>query len=116
MTGPLITTWCMRMEGENSYFKRIAQISNFKNVPYTVAKRHQRLLCAYLQDDSLIQTLSVVQVFVVSYNTVCGQLLYVYLFTASHPKQLCAEDEDIITKVNEITGDSSSSPTALVHR
>lgn len=65
---------------------------------------------------SLIQTLSVVQVFVVSYNTVCGQLLYVYLFTASHPKQLCAEDEDIITKVNEITGDSSSSPTALVHR
>ena len=48
-TGPLITTWCMRMEAKNSYMKRAAQSSNFKNVPYTVAKRHQRLLCAYLQ-------------------------------------------------------------------
>ena len=47
-TGPLIATWCMRMEGKNSYFKQIAQSCNFKNVPYTVAKRHQRLLCAYL--------------------------------------------------------------------
>ena len=47
--GPLISTWCMRMEGKNSYFKRVAQCSNFKNVPYTVARRHQRLLCAYLQ-------------------------------------------------------------------
>ena len=38
----------MRMEGKISYFKRAAQTSNFKNVPYTVAKRHQRLLCGYL--------------------------------------------------------------------
>lgn len=43
-TGPLIVTWCMRMEGKNSYFKQIAQSSNFNNVLYTVAKRHQRLL------------------------------------------------------------------------
>ena len=47
-TGPLIATWCMRMEGKNSYFKRAAQTSNFKNVAYSVAKRHQRLLCGYL--------------------------------------------------------------------
>ena len=38
----------MRMEGKNSFCKRAAQKSNFKNVPYTVAKRHQHLLCAYL--------------------------------------------------------------------
>lgn len=48
-TGPLVRTSCMRMEAKNGYFKEIAHTSNFKNVPYTVAKRHQRLLCAYLQ-------------------------------------------------------------------
>ena len=50
-TGPLIGTWCMRMEGKNSVSKQAAQTSNFKNVPYTVAKRHQRLLCAHLQSE-----------------------------------------------------------------
>ena len=39
----------MRMEGKNSYFKRAAQSSNFKNVAYSVARQHQRLLCGYLQ-------------------------------------------------------------------
>ena len=47
--GPPISSWCMRMEAKNSYFKRIARIGNFKNVPLSVAKRHQRLLCANLQ-------------------------------------------------------------------
>ena len=47
--GPLVISWCMRMEAKNSYFKKVARISNYKNVPYSVAKRHQRLLCAYLQ-------------------------------------------------------------------
>ena len=47
--GPLITCWCMRMEAKNSYFKRVAQIGNYRNVPYSVSSRHQRLLCAYLQ-------------------------------------------------------------------
>ena len=48
-TGPLLNTWCMRMEGKNSVCKNAAHTSNYKNVPYTVAKRHQHLLCAYLQ-------------------------------------------------------------------
>ena len=39
----------MRMEAKNAYFKDVAKITNFKNVPYSVARRHQRLLCAYLQ-------------------------------------------------------------------
>ena len=47
-TGPLINTWCMRMEAKNKYFKETAHRSNFKNVCLTVAKRHQRLLCSYL--------------------------------------------------------------------
>lgn len=39
----------MRMEAKNAYFKDAAKISNFKNVPFSVARRHQRLLCAHLQ-------------------------------------------------------------------
>ena len=44
-----MNSWCMRMEAKNSYFKRVAQIGNFKNLPYSVARRHQRLLCGFLQ-------------------------------------------------------------------
>jgi len=39
----------MRMEAKNSNFKKVARIGNFKNIAYSVAKRHQRLLCCYLQ-------------------------------------------------------------------
>ena len=47
--GPMVSTWCMRMEGKNSYFKKISRIGNFKNLPLSIAKRHQKLLCAKLQ-------------------------------------------------------------------
>lgn len=50
-TGPLVNSWCMRMEAKNSICKQLAVVSNFKNVPYSVANRHQHLLCAYLQSD-----------------------------------------------------------------
>lgn len=55
-TGPLLNSWCMRMEGKNSVSKQAARTSNFKNVPYTVAKRHQHLLCAYLQSGTFFDT------------------------------------------------------------
>ena len=39
------------MEAKHSFFKRIAQQQgNFKNVPLSVAKRHQRLMCALLNN------------------------------------------------------------------
>ena len=41
----------MRIEAKNSYFKRIAQVGNFKNIALTVAKRHQKLMCAYLNSE-----------------------------------------------------------------
>ena len=47
--GPLQTSWCMRMEAKNNYFKKAGRIENFKNVLYSVAKRHQKLLTAFLQ-------------------------------------------------------------------
>ena len=40
----------MRMESKNSYFKQAAQVGgNYKNIPYSVAKHHQKLMCGYLQ-------------------------------------------------------------------
>ena len=47
--GPLVISWCMRMEAKNSYFKKVSRLSNFKNISYSVATRHQKLLCGYLQ-------------------------------------------------------------------
>ena len=44
MFGPLIRTWCMRFEGKHSYFKDIAhKTKNFKNLPLSLAKRHQSM-------------------------------------------------------------------------
>ena len=44
------------MEAKNSYFKRIAQLGNFRNIVYSVAKRHQRLMCSYLQSHNFFST------------------------------------------------------------
>lgn len=41
----------MRMEVKHNFLKRIAQQQgNFKNVPLSVAKRHQKLMCALLNN------------------------------------------------------------------
>ena len=45
MIGPLINTWCMRIEAKNSYIKRIFQLGNFKNIALTVVHHHQKLMC-----------------------------------------------------------------------
>ena len=42
----------MRMEAKNFSSKQIAKLSNFKNVPLSVAQKHQRLMCAYLQSSN----------------------------------------------------------------
>ena len=43
----------MRMKAKHSYFKKISQIGNYINLPYSVAVQHQRLLCASLQGNFL---------------------------------------------------------------
>jgi len=53
--GPLTTSWCMRMEAKNSYFKKIAQQGNFKNISLSVARRHQKLMCALIHDDDFFE-------------------------------------------------------------
>lgn len=44
--GPVKLLWCMRFEAKHQYFKRVAHIMcNFKNVSYTLSKRHQLRQC-----------------------------------------------------------------------
>jgi len=124
-TGQLIGTWCMRMEGKNSYFKHAAQSSNFKNVSYTVAKKHQQLLCAYLQSDNFffrslergpgtfltISSTSVCFIYTLTFACILVQI-------GNEPKPLLAEDSVIIAKVSESASEPmcSSTTTNLVHR
>lgn len=42
--GPLRHQWCMRLEAKNHYLKRLVGL-NFKNVPKSVAVRHQYNMC-----------------------------------------------------------------------
>ena len=43
-TGPLITTWCVRMEAKHCYFKSVAHLGIYRNVPYSVSRRQQIFL------------------------------------------------------------------------
>ena len=45
--GPLIRSWCMRFEGKHAYFKDLAKkIKNFKNIPYSLAQKNHKVVCA----------------------------------------------------------------------
>lgn len=54
--GPLIHTWTMRQESKLSFFKRASRFSNYKNVPKTIASRHQYWLCQQVLDNPNILT------------------------------------------------------------
>lgn len=44
MFGPLIRSWCMRFEAKHAYFKDLSRkIKNFKNLPLSLAERHQSM-------------------------------------------------------------------------
>ncbi|XP_047126505.1 uncharacterized protein LOC124807880 [Hydra vulgaris] len=47
--GPLRHLWCMRFEAKHNYFKCLScVVSNFKNITYTLSKRHQMRQCCEL--------------------------------------------------------------------
>jgi hypothetical protein len=48
--GPTRHHWCMRFEGKNSFFAQ-KKYKNFKNLPLTLAQRHQVYMC-YVQSGS----------------------------------------------------------------
>ena len=46
--GPLVRSWCMRFEGKHNYFKDLARrVRCYKNIPKTLASRHQHMMCYY---------------------------------------------------------------------
>ncbi|CAF2102228.1 unnamed protein product [Rotaria magnacalcarata] len=49
MYGPCIRHWCMRFESKHQMFKQLAvKSNNFKNILYTLSKRHQLRQCFLL--------------------------------------------------------------------
>lgn len=51
--GPLIRVWCMRYEAKHSFFKHIANVvRNFRNIPKTLAFRHQHYMCYQMLEPS----------------------------------------------------------------
>ncbi|XP_013413276.1 uncharacterized protein LOC106175700 [Lingula anatina] len=54
--GPLVHFWTMRFEGKHNFFKRIAHVTcNFKNIPKTMALRHQTDLSCRLYAHSVLK-------------------------------------------------------------
>ena len=53
--GPMLRSWTMRHEAKLLFFKRVARIGNFKNIAYSLAHRHQRLLCWELSSGKLLE-------------------------------------------------------------
>lgn len=48
--GPLVHNWAMRFEAKHNYFKRMVDtINNFKNIDFSLARRHQALQAYLLQ-------------------------------------------------------------------
>lgn len=43
--GPLVGQWTMRFEAKHSFFKKVARHTNcFKNIPFTLATKHQQMI------------------------------------------------------------------------
>ena len=52
--GPMLKTWTMRYEAKLHFYKQASQLSNFKNIAYSLANRHQRWMCYEMASGSLI--------------------------------------------------------------
>ena len=56
--GPPSRYWCMRFEAKHSYFKKLAHVvKNFKNIPKTLAERHQSRMCYELSRPVFIKAI-----------------------------------------------------------
>ena len=54
--GPMVRTWNMRNEAKLNIFKQAVRLGNFKNIAFSVANRHQRLLCYELASGHLLNS------------------------------------------------------------
>ena len=48
--GPMVRAWTMRYEEKLKYFKGVSRSGNFKNITYTLARRHQKWLAYHMQN------------------------------------------------------------------
>ena len=51
--GPMIRAWTMRYEGKLKYSKGVSRNGNFKNITYSLAKRHQKWLVYHIHTSSI---------------------------------------------------------------
>ena len=54
--GPMVRTWNMRNEAKLNIFKQAGRLGNFKNITFSVANRHQHLLCYELSSAKLLHS------------------------------------------------------------
>lgn len=55
--GPLVELWTIRFEAKHSYFRGVVRdVHNFKNVPLTLASKHQLMMAHYLNGPSLFSS------------------------------------------------------------
>ena len=54
--GSMVRTWTMRYEAKLNFFKRASQIGSFKNIPLTLANRHQCWMCYEMASRQLLST------------------------------------------------------------
>ncbi|XP_028417997.1 uncharacterized protein LOC114542721 [Dendronephthya gigantea] len=52
MLGPMVRSSCFSFESAHNYFKELARKQNFKNLPLSLAKRHQFNLCSNYGDSN----------------------------------------------------------------
>lgn len=54
--GPLSDVWTMRFEGKHKFFKEaVRQTHNFKNIPLTLAIKHQKMIAFHLANPSFFK-------------------------------------------------------------
>lgn len=63
--GPLVGQWTMRFEAKHSFFKKVARHTNcFKNIPLTLATKHQQMIAYHISALHLKPAVEVENVYV----------------------------------------------------
>ena len=57
--GPMTVTWVIRHEAKLNFFKKASNIVNFKNIPFSLASRHQRWMCYEMANGNIVMDSSV---------------------------------------------------------
>jgi len=101
--GPLRHHWCMRFEAKNGYFAS-KKYKNFKNVPLSLAKRHQ-LYMAYVQSSSSEDGRSDSYLYVGDTVTSGEQVMFsdVYPDLVEPFKACCGDDCDLVFVTKSVT-------------